>query len=136
MQYSWQITRATTRLFTLWNDTDYSDSLAAALLYVTCNLKPTELSRSLSIGKEFLDEYLRQNPDDEVHLLDLYRDNIQRIDADVLGGWGKMRNGESFASLSTDEQSKVGRIWNGNHIHSGISVDPEHAPDLWDRRSS
>lgn len=81
------------------------------LLYVTCNLKPVEYSRSLLVGKEFLDEYLRQNPDDEVHFLDLYRDNIQRIDADVLSGWGKMRNGESFASLTIDEQRKIGRIW-------------------------
>ena len=45
----------------------------AKLLYVTCNLKPVELSRSLSVEKEFLDEYLRQNPDDEVHFLDLYQ---------------------------------------------------------------
>ncbi len=60
----------------------------AKLLYVTCNLKPVEHSRSLSVGKEFLDEYLRSNPGDEVHFLELYRDNIQRIDADVLGGWG------------------------------------------------
>ena len=82
----------------------------ATLLYVTCNLKPVDLSRSLSVGKEFLDEYLRQNPEDEVHFLDLYRDNIQRIDADVLSGWGKMRDGASFASLTDDEQRKIGRI--------------------------
>lgn len=81
------------------------------LLYITCNLKPIELSRSLSVGKEFLDEYIRQNPADEVHFLDLYRDNIQRIDIDVLSGWGKMRNGENFASLTVDEQRKIGRIW-------------------------
>ncbi|HXE96735.1 MAG TPA: NAD(P)H-dependent oxidoreductase [Dongiaceae bacterium] len=93
----------------------------AKLLYVTCNLKPAELSRSLSVGKEFLDEYLRQNPDDEVHFLDLYRDNIQRIDVDVLGGWGKMRNGESFASLTIDEQRKVGRIW--KHADQFIAAD-------------
>ena len=93
----------------------------AKLLYVTCNLKPVEHSRSLSIGKEFLDEYLRQNPDDEVHFLDLYRDNIQRIDADVLGGWGKMRNGETFPSLTTDEQRKIGRIW--KHADQFIAAD-------------
>ena len=81
------------------------------LLYVTCNLKPEDESRSLTIGREFLEEYLRLNPKDEVHFLDLYRDNIQRIDADVLSGWGKMRNGAAFASLSNDEQRKVGRIW-------------------------
>lgn len=93
----------------------------AKLLYVTCNLKPVEHSRSLSVGKEFLDTYLTQNPDDEVHFLDLYRDNIQRIDADVLSGWGKMRNGESFASLTTDEQRKIGRIW--KHADQFIAAD-------------
>lgn len=80
-----------------------------------------ELSSSLSLGKEFLDEYLRHHPDDEVHFLDLYRDNIQRIDADVLGGWGKMRNGASFASLTIDEQRKVGRIW--KHADQFIAAD-------------
>jgi FMN-dependent NADH-azoreductase len=93
----------------------------AKLLYVTCNLKPVEHSRSLSVGKEFLNEYLRQNPTDEVHFLDLYRDNIQRIDADVLSGWGKMRNGESFASLTSDEQRKIGRIW--KHADQFIAAD-------------
>lgn len=93
----------------------------AKLLYVTCDLKPTELSLSLSVGKEFLDAYLRQNPDDEVYILDLYRDNIQRIDADVLGGWEKMRNGENFASLTIDEQRKVGRIW--KHADQFIAAD-------------
>lgn len=93
----------------------------AKLLYVTCNLKPMEHSRSLSVGKEFLDEYLRSNPGDEVHSLELYRDNIQRIDADVLGGWGKMRNGESFNALTIDEQRKVGRIW--KHADQFIAAD-------------
>ena len=91
------------------------------LLYITCNLKPTELSRSLSVGKEFLDEYLRQNPDEEVQFLDLYRDNIQRIDADVLAGWGKLMRGGEFASLSADEQRKVGRIW--QHADQFIAAD-------------
>jgi FMN-dependent NADH-azoreductase len=83
----------------------------AKILYITCNLKPAEHSHSLSVGKEFLDEYLKYHSEDEVHFLDLYRDNIQRIDADVLSGWGKMRKGESFASLESDEQRKIERIW-------------------------
>lgn len=93
----------------------------ARILYVTCNLKPVELSRSLSVGKEFLDEYLRQNPADEVHFLDLYRDNIQRIDADVLSGWGEMSKGENFASLTIDQQRKIGRIW--KHADQFIAAD-------------
>jgi FMN-dependent NADH-azoreductase len=81
------------------------------LLYVTCNLKPVEDSCSLSIGKAFLDEYIRLNPKDEIHFLDLYRDNIQRIDIDVLNGWEKMRGGADTAFLSEDEKRKVSRIW-------------------------
>jgi len=84
----------------------------AKLLFVTCNLKPIEKSRSLTLGKVFLDEYLKHNHLDDVYFLDLYRDNIQRIDLDVLTGWGKMRGGQSFAALNADEQRKITRIWN------------------------
>ncbi|MCB2191191.1 MAG: NAD(P)H-dependent oxidoreductase [Deltaproteobacteria bacterium] len=93
----------------------------AKLLYVTCNLKPVELSTSLSVGKAFIDEYLKQNPTDELDSLDLYRDNIQRIDADVLSAWGKMREGASLASLTSDEQRKVTRI--GKRADQFVAAD-------------
>jgi len=93
----------------------------AKLLFVTCNLKPVEKSRSLSLGKVFLDEYLKYNPRDDVHFLDLYRDNIQRIDSDVLSGWGKMRCGQRFATLNADEQRKISRIW--NHADQFVASD-------------
>ncbi len=81
------------------------------LLYVTCDLKPIEQSRSLRVGTEFLNEYIKRNPKDEIHMLDLYRDNIQRVDADVMSGLEKMRRGYHFAALTEDEQRKIGRIW-------------------------
>jgi len=93
----------------------------AKLLYVTCNLKPAAASRSLSVGKEFLNEYLHHHPDDEVHFVDLYRDHVQRIDTDVLTAWGKLRNGEGLTSLTTDEQRKVTRIW--KHADQFIAAD-------------
>jgi len=83
----------------------------ANLLYITCNLSPTERSRSLSVGAEFLEEYLRWNPRDQVYALDLYRDNIQHIDADVLSAWEKLGQGMSLPLLSAEEQRKIGRIW-------------------------
>ena len=83
----------------------------AKLLFVTCNLKSVEKSHSLSVAKEFLDAYLRRNPGDEVQFLDLYRDNIQRIDADVLSGWDKLSAGIGLDLLSCDEQRKLSRIW-------------------------
>lgn len=83
----------------------------AKLLYVTCDLKPFEHSRSLIFGQEFLLEYLKRNPKDEIQMLDLYRDNIQRFDADVLSGLEKVRKGHHFAALNPDEQRKISRIW-------------------------
>ena len=82
----------------------------AKMLYITSNLKPAAQSRSLTVAKEFLKAYLLQNPEDEVAFLDLYRDNIQRIDMDVLSAWDKLRSGDSVASLTEDEQRKVVRI--------------------------
>ncbi|MDR3581470.1 MAG: NAD(P)H-dependent oxidoreductase [Oryzomonas sp.] len=82
----------------------------ANLLYVTCDLKPVNESRCLKIGSEFLYEYINCNPSDEVYMLDLYRDNIQHSDADVMRGMEKMHNGHHLAALAPDEQRKIGRI--------------------------
>ncbi len=83
----------------------------ANVLYITCNLKPHEQSRSLTLGREFLAAYMERHPDDRIDVLDLYRDHIQRIDADVLSGWEKLSHGNSFDALTDDEQLKIGRIY-------------------------
>ncbi len=82
----------------------------AKLLYITRNLGPVKLSRSLTVGSAFLNEYQQCNPGDEIHFLDLYRDNIQRIDLDVLTGYEKMVSGQPPAALTFDEQRKIVRI--------------------------
>jgi FMN-dependent NADH-azoreductase len=81
------------------------------LLYVTCNVKPQDRSRTLSLGSEFLDEYLRWNPKDEVQVLDLYRDSIQRVDQDVLNVWERINRGEDYGLLSDGERHKIARLW-------------------------
>ena len=81
------------------------------LLYVTCDLKPVGKSRSHTVGDKFLYEYNKWHPDDEIHMLDLYRDYIQHIDADVVNGLERIRLGHHFAVLTPDEQLKIGRIW-------------------------
>ena len=82
----------------------------ASILYVTCNQKPVSMSRSLTIGREFLKQYMRINPSDRIDQIDLYRDPIQRIDMDVLSGWGKLRQGQEFSALTVDEARKIIRI--------------------------
>lgn len=83
----------------------------STLLYITCNLKSAENSRSLTIGAEFLNEYIKSNPTDRIEMIDTYRDPIQRFDLDVLNGMDKLRNGMAFAALTRDEQIKLGKIW-------------------------
>jgi FMN-dependent NADH-azoreductase len=83
----------------------------ANLLYVTCNLATQGRSRTLSLGYEFLGEYLRWNPRDEVHVLDLYRDNIQRFDQDVHTAWGRIVHGAADSHLFDDEWRKMNRLW-------------------------
>ena len=84
----------------------------ANLLYITCNVRPQDRSCSLSLGYEFLEEYLRCHPQDEVQILDLYRDSIQRIDQDVFSAWERTERGENHALLlSEEERRKMSRIW-------------------------
>ena len=81
------------------------------LLYVTCNISAQDVSRTLSLGAEFLEEYLLMNPQDEVQVLDLYRDNIQRFDRDVLNARRRIERGEDYGFLSYEERRKMGRLW-------------------------
>lgn len=82
----------------------------ANLLYVTCNVRPQDRSRTLSLGNEFLEEYLIGNPQDEVQILDLYRDSIQRVDLDVLNVWWRIECGEDYSFISDVERNKVARL--------------------------
>ena len=82
----------------------------ANLLYITCNVRPQDRSRTLTLGYEFLEEYLRCNPHDEVQVLDLYRDNIQRFDLDIHNAFGRVASGEKYSLHSYDELPKVIRM--------------------------
>jgi len=83
----------------------------ANLLYVTCNLRSQTRSHTLSLGNEFLEEYLRCNPRDEVQVLDLYRDSIPRFDEDLLNAWGRINRADDFLILSDIERRKISRVW-------------------------
>jgi FMN-dependent NADH-azoreductase len=83
----------------------------ANILYVTCNVRPQDRSLTLTLGSEFLEEYLRWNPRDEVQVLDLYRDSIQRVDQDVLNVWARVERGEDYGLLSDGERHKIARLW-------------------------
>jgi FMN-dependent NADH-azoreductase len=61
----------------------------------------------MATGKAFIDAYKEHNASDEVVHIDLYKENIPHIDADVFSGWGKLQSG---SELSSHEQEKVNRL--------------------------
>ncbi|MEH7299285.1 FMN-dependent NADH-azoreductase [Neobacillus drentensis] len=82
----------------------------AQVLYITAHPHDESQSYSMAVGKAFLDSYKEKNPNDEVVHIDLYSENIPHIDADVFSGWGKLRSGQAFDELSSEEKAKVSRL--------------------------
>ncbi|MGG1678907.1 FMN-dependent NADH-azoreductase [Neobacillus sp. NRS-1170] len=82
----------------------------AQVLYITAHPHNETMSYSMAVGKAFIESYKQVNPNDEVVHLDLYKENIPHIDADVFSGWGKLRSGQAFDELTSEEKAKVSRL--------------------------
>ncbi|MFC7785034.1 MULTISPECIES: FMN-dependent NADH-azoreductase [unclassified Rossellomorea] len=82
----------------------------AKVLYITAHPHDDTQSYSMAVAKAFMDTYKEVNPDDQVVHIDLYREHIPHIDADVFSGWGKLQTGKGFEELSSEEKSKVNRL--------------------------
>ena len=93
----------------------------AKVLYITAHPHDETQSYSMAVGKVFIDTYKQVNQNDEVIHIDLYKENIPQIDADVFSGWGKLQSGQSFEELSEGEKAKVGRL--GELCDQFISAD-------------
>ena len=57
----------------------------AKVLYITANPKPIKDSYSLTVGQEFVDEYKKVNPSDEVIHLDLFNFPVVHLDGPIIG---------------------------------------------------
>jgi FMN-dependent NADH-azoreductase len=82
----------------------------AKVLYITAHPHDETQSYSMAVGKAFIETYKEVNQNDEVTHIDLFKENIPNIDADVFSGWGKLRTGKGFDELSGEEKAKVGRL--------------------------
>ncbi|SDM76897.1 FMN-dependent NADH-azoreductase [Sediminibacillus halophilus] len=85
-------------------------SLMAQILYITAHPHDETQSFSMAAAQAFIETYQQENPEDEIVPIDLYKENIPYIDADVFQGWGKLQSGKGFEELSKEEQAKVGRL--------------------------
>ncbi|MED3553731.1 FMN-dependent NADH-azoreductase [Cytobacillus praedii] len=82
----------------------------AKVLYITAHPHNETQSYSMAVGKSFIKEYKVVNPNDEIVTIDLYKEHIPHIDADVFSGWGKLRTGSAFDDLTAEEKGKVSRL--------------------------
>jgi len=80
------------------------------VLYITAHPHDDTQSYSMAVAKTFMDTYKEVNPDHEIIPVDLYTENIPQIDIDIFNGWGKLRTGQSFEDLSSEEKAKVSRM--------------------------
>ncbi|MGN5884206.1 FMN-dependent NADH-azoreductase [Staphylococcus simulans] len=77
------------------------------VLYITAHPLDEMVSNSMAVGKAFIESYQSEHPEDEVVHIDLFKDDVPEIDAEVFSGWGKLQSGET---LTDSEQQKVNRL--------------------------
>lgn len=55
------------------------------VLYIKANAKPEGESRTFKVSDYFIEEYKKKNPNDEIIILDLYKENIGFLKSEDLG---------------------------------------------------
>lgn len=60
-------------------------------------------SVSLEVGKHFIENYRKMNPNESIEHIDLYSEEIPEVNSTVLSAWGKFASGEEL----TDEEKRV-----------------------------
>jgi FMN-dependent NADH-azoreductase len=54
------------------------------VLYIKANPKPDSESNTFRLANEFIKEYKNNNPDDEITILDLYKEGIKLLDGNMV----------------------------------------------------
>ena len=93
------------------------------VLYIKANLKPEGQSRTFKISDSFIDEYKKNNPNDEIITLDLYKENINFLKGEDLGAVFGPKNEESknhpilkyaYQFAEADKYIVAAPMWNLN----------------------
>lgn len=97
------------------------------LLYVTANVKEINESYSLSVGKEFIDEYKKTNPNDEIITIDLFKTEVPFLDEQIVGHvFGSVK----IESLDNDHKKKISLLM--SNLEQFMSADKYvFAVPLW-----
>lgn len=80
------------------------------ILYITANPSEEEKSNGLQVGRSFINEYKKNNSNDEVIEIDLFNSFIPSIDKDMMSAWNKLGSGIPFSDLTSEEANKLSRF--------------------------
>ncbi|MFT8414287.1 FMN-dependent NADH-azoreductase 2 [Oenococcus oeni] len=74
------------------------------VLVVKAHPKSIDSSKSLQIGKVFIESYKKSHPDDQVTIRDVYADKVPLINNENFDIWKKFKFGKDFFDLPKDQQ--------------------------------
>lgn len=80
------------------------------LLYISCNSKPEKLSSSKTVARFFIQKFIEKNPDFDVEEVDLYKDNIPRLQYEYFAGRSALVEKEALKQLDDSAQKDVKKI--------------------------
>ena len=91
------------------------------VLYIKANAKPEGQSRTFKISDSFIEEYKKNNPEDEITTLDLYKENINFLKTEDLSAVFGPKDEESrshsilkyaYQFAETDKYIIAAPMWN------------------------
>lgn len=77
------------------------------VLVINAHPLTSKESRTVKILEVFLDEYKKKHRQDEIIRVDLFKEGIPEIDADMLHAWNELAQGKTLSDLTTSQIKRV-----------------------------
>jgi len=82
------------------------------ILYINGNPQKETASYSRRAGIYYQEQLIKDNSDIQIDEVNVYEDNIQLIDEDVLNAWQELGSGTIFSDLTESQQEKISNMNN------------------------
>lgn len=80
------------------------------LLYITADSKPENLSTCKTVGRQFVNSFLKENTDFTSEELDLYSEYIPEVNYKIFTGRAKLVSGPEYSALSLEDRRAVDAV--------------------------
>lgn len=90
----------------------------AKVLFIKANSRPIEQAVSVKLYSTFLESYKKENPEDDITELDLFKENLPYYDTDKINGMFKLAKG---IELSSAEQAATETV--SHYLNQFLDAD-------------